>query len=159
MAVRAARAAGLSNASTAEFLFDEERRFWFLEVNARLQVEHGVTELVTDLDLVAEQLWIAAGAPLSEDVRAAADLAARPGRHAIEVRLAAEDPALEFAPVPGRVGMWEMPAGPGVRVDTAIRPGDRVPPDYDPMIAKVMAVGRRPPGGGPPVAASPRRGG
>jgi acetyl/propionyl-CoA carboxylase alpha subunit len=142
MAVRAARAAGLSNASTAEFLFDEERRFWFLEVNARLQVEHGVTELVTDLDLVAEQLWIAAGAPLSEDVRAAADLAARPGRHAIEVRLAAEDPALEFAPVPGRVGMWEMPAGPGVRVDTAIRPGDRVPPDYDPMIAKVMAVGR-----------------
>jgi acetyl/propionyl-CoA carboxylase alpha subunit len=122
MAVRAARAAGLSNASTAEFLFDEDRRFWFLEVNARLQVEHGVTELVTDLDLVAEQLWVAAGAPLSEPVRAAAESAVTPGRHAIEVRLAAEDPGLGFAPVPGRIGTWVMPAGPGVRVDTAIRP-------------------------------------
>jgi acetyl/propionyl-CoA carboxylase alpha subunit len=141
MAVRAARAAGLSNASTAEFLFDDDRRFWFLEVNARLQVEHGVTELVTDLDLVAEQLWIAAGAPLSAGVLRAAESAATPARHAIEVRLAAEDPALGFAPAPGRVGAWAMPAGPGVRVDTAIRPGDRVPPDYDPMIAKVMAVG------------------
>ena len=142
MAVRAARSAGLSNASTAEFLFDTDRRFWFLEVNARLQVEHGVTELVTDLDLVAEQLWIAAGAPLSDEVRAAAEASVTPGRHAIEIRLAAEDPSLEFAPVPGRVGRWEMPAGPGVRVDTAIRPGDRVPPDYDPMIAKVMTLGR-----------------
>jgi acetyl/propionyl-CoA carboxylase alpha subunit len=101
-----------------------------------------VTELVTDLDLVAEQLWIAAGAPLSDAVRAAAARAAEPDRHAIEVRLAAEDPALAFAPVPGRVGAWTMPAGPGIRVDTALRPGDRVPPDYDPMIAKVMAVGR-----------------
>jgi acetyl/propionyl-CoA carboxylase alpha subunit len=142
MAVRAARAAGLSNASTAEFLFDTDRRFWFLEVNARLQVEHGVTELVTDLDLVAEQLWIAAGRPLSEGVRAAAVESATPTRHAIEVRLAAEDPASGFAPAPGRVGTWSMPAGPAVRVDTAIRPGDRIPPEYDPMIAKVMAVGR-----------------
>jgi acetyl/propionyl-CoA carboxylase alpha subunit len=105
-------------------------------------VEHGVTELVTDLDLVAEQLWIAAGEPLSDDVRRAAASAATPTRHAIEVRLAAEDPSREFAPVPGRVGRWSMPAGPGVRVDTATRPGDRIPPDYDPMIAKVMTVGR-----------------
>jgi acetyl/propionyl-CoA carboxylase alpha subunit len=142
MAVRAARAAGLHNAATAEFLFDPNRRFWFLEVNARLQVEHGVTELVTDLDLVAEQLWLAAGEPLSDAVRDAAAMAATPVRHAIEVRLAAEDPARGFAPVPGRVGAWVMPSGPGVRVDTAIRPGDRVPPDYDPMIAKVMTVGR-----------------
>jgi acetyl/propionyl-CoA carboxylase alpha subunit len=142
MAVRAARAAGLHNAATAEFLFDADRRSWFLEVNARLQVEHGVTELVTDLDLVAEQLWIAAGRPLSEAVKDAAAAARAPARHAIEVRLAAEDPARDFAPTPGRVGMWSMPAGPGIRVDTAIRPGDRVPPDYDPMIAKVMAVGR-----------------
>ncbi len=141
MAVRAATAAGLHNAATAEFLFDPDRRFWFLEVNARLQVEHGVTELVTDLDLVAEQLYIAAGEPLSDAVRAVADIA-MPTRHAIEVRLAAEDPARDFAPVPGRVGRWEMPSGPGVRVDTALRPGDRVPPDYDPMIAKVMTVGR-----------------
>ena len=141
MAVRAARAAGLSSASTAEFLFDRDRRFWFLEVNARLQVEHGVTELVTGLDLVAEQLWIAAGRPLSDRAREAADRAAAPTRHAIEVRLAAEDPSRGFAPAPGRVGTWSMPSGPGVRVDTAIRAGDRVPPDYDPMIAKVMAVG------------------
>ena len=140
MAVRAARAAGLSNASTAEFLFDSDRRFWFLEVNARLQVEHGVTELVTGLDLVAEQLWIAAGLPLSHRARGAAATADAPTRHAIEVRLAAEDPSRDFAPAPGQVRTWTMPSGPGVRVDTAIRPGDRVPPEYDPMIAKVMAV-------------------
>ena len=142
MAIRAARAAGLHNAATAEFLFDPDRRFWFLEVNARLQVEHGVTELVTDLDLVAEQLYIAAGQPLSAQVIAASDLALEPRRHAMEVRLAAEDPARAFAPAPGRIRTWAMPSGPGVRVDTAIRPGDRVPPDYDPMIAKVMTVGR-----------------
>ena len=141
LAVRAARAAGLHNAATAEFLFDTDRRFWFLEVNARLQVEHGVTELVTDLDLVAEQLWIAAGAPLPEAVLAAAAAALTPTRHAIEIRLAAEDPSRAFAPSPGRVGEWRMPAGPGVRVDTAIRAGERVPPDYDPLIAKIMTVG------------------
>jgi acetyl/propionyl-CoA carboxylase alpha subunit len=142
MAVRAARAAGLTNASTAEFLFDTDRRFWFLEVNARLQVEHGVTELVTDLDLVAEQLWIAAGRRLSEEVRRAARDASSPTRHAIEIRLSAEDPSRAFAPAPGRIGAWSMPGGPGVRVDTAARAGDRVPPDYDPMIAKVMTVGK-----------------
>jgi acetyl/propionyl-CoA carboxylase alpha subunit len=142
MAVQAGRAAGLHNAATAEFLFDADRRFWFLEVNARLQVEHGVTELLTDLDLVAEQLWIAAGHPLSRDVHQAAATALEPTRHAIEVRLAAEDPSRDFGPTPGHVGSWSMPSGPGVRVDTAIRPGDRVPPDYDPMIAKVMTVGR-----------------
>ena len=141
LAIRAARAAKLHNAATAEFLFDTERRFWFLEVNARLQVEHGVTELVTDLDLVAEQLWIAAGAPLSEAVLTAAANALTPTRHAIEVRLAAEDPARAFAPSPGRVGEWRMPSGPGVRVDTALRAGERVPPDYDPLIAKIMTVG------------------
>ncbi len=140
LAVRAARAAGLYNAATAEFLFDADRRFWFLEVNARLQVEHGITELVTGLDLVAEQLWIAAGAPLSPAVRLAADRATAPARHALEIRLAAEDPSRDFAPAPGRIGRWEMPAGPDVRVDTAIRPGDRVAPDYDPMIAKIMTV-------------------
>jgi len=141
LAIRAARAARLHNAATAEFLFDTDRRFWFLEVNARLQVEHGVTELITDLDLVAEQLWIAAGEPLSAPVLAAAVAARSPTRHAIEIRLAAEDPSRAFAPSPGRVGSWQMPSGPGVRVDTAIRAGERVPPDYDPMIAKIMTVG------------------
>jgi len=140
LAVRVGRAAALRSAATAEFLFDEDRRPWFLEVNARLQVEHGVTELVTGLDLVAEQFRIAAGAPLSPEVLAAAARAGRPERHAIEVRLSAEDPARDFAPAPGRIGRWTMPAGPGVRVDTAVEAGERVPPDYDPLIAKVLVV-------------------
>jgi acetyl/propionyl-CoA carboxylase alpha subunit len=141
LAVRAARSARLHNAATAEFLFDAQRRFWFLEVNARLQVEHGVTELVTDLDLVAEQLWIAAGAGLSDDVRRAAAATAEPARHALEIRLSAEDPSRDFAPAPGRIGAWAMPAGPGVRVDTAVATGERIAPDYDPMIAKILTVG------------------
>ncbi|HET7701905.1 MAG TPA: biotin carboxylase N-terminal domain-containing protein [Candidatus Limnocylindrales bacterium] len=140
VAVRAARAAGLENAATAEFLFDPERRFWFLEVNTRLQVEHGVTELVADVDIVREQLWIAAGHELSERVRAAASRAAEPIRHAIEVRISAEDPARAFAPTPGMIGRWEIPSGPGVRVDAAVEPGSRVAPDYDPLIAKLMVV-------------------
>ncbi|MGZ9159947.1 MAG: acetyl-CoA carboxylase biotin carboxylase subunit [Candidatus Limnocylindrales bacterium] len=141
MAVRAAQAASLHNAATAEFLFDRDRRFWFLEVNARLQVEHGVTELVTGLDLVAEQLWIAAGFPLSAAVLRAADAAADPRRHAVEIRLAAEDPSRHFAPTPGTIGRWRMPSGPDVRVDTAIREGERIPPDYDPLLAKILTVG------------------
>jgi acetyl/propionyl-CoA carboxylase alpha subunit len=140
LAIRAARAAGLENAATAEFLFDEDRRFWFLEVNTRLQVEHGVTELVADVDIVREQIAIAAGRPLSAAVLAAAERATEPSRHAIEVRLSAEDPARAFAPAPGVVGAWVMPAGPGVRVETAIRAGERIPPDYDPLVAKVLVV-------------------
>ncbi|HET9345763.1 MAG TPA: biotin carboxylase N-terminal domain-containing protein [Candidatus Limnocylindrales bacterium] len=139
-AVRAAAAAGLVNAATVEFLLDPDGRFWFLEVNTRLQVEHGVTELVAGVDIVREQLWIAAGRPLSADVLAAAERASTPGRHAIEVRISAEDPARDFAPAPGPIGRWEMPAGPGVRIDTAVGPGDRVPPEYDPLIAKLMVV-------------------
>jgi acetyl/propionyl-CoA carboxylase alpha subunit len=140
LAVRAATAAGLENAATAEFLFDPDRRFWFLEVNTRLQVEHGVTELVAGVDIVREQLWIAAGQPLSERVVRAAGRSTDPDRHAIEVRISAEDPGRAFAPAPGLVTTWEVPAGPGVRVDTAIEPGVRVPPDYDPLIAKLMVV-------------------
>jgi acetyl/propionyl-CoA carboxylase alpha subunit len=138
MAVRVASAAGLRNAATCEFLYDTDGRFWFLEVNTRLQVEHGVTELVAGLDIVREQFWLAAGAPLSDRALAAAAMAATPSSHAIEVRLSAEDPAREFAPAPGRVTRWVMPAGPGVRVDTALEPGERIPPDYDPLIAKLM---------------------
>jgi acetyl-CoA carboxylase biotin carboxylase subunit len=138
MAVRIGTAAGLRNAATAEFLLAPDGSFYFLEVNTRLQVEHGVTELVAGLDIVREQLFLGAGRPLSEGALRAAAAAAEPGSHAIEVRLSAEDPSLDFAPTPGRVTRWTMPAGPGVRVDTAMEAGARVPPDYDNLIAKVM---------------------
>jgi acetyl/propionyl-CoA carboxylase alpha subunit len=137
--VRLGRAAGLVNAATAEFLLDTDGRFWFLEVNTRLQVEHGVTELVAGIDLVREQLRIAAGLPISDAVLAAARGAAAPERHAIEARLSAEDP-LGFAPAPGRIRTWQPPDSSGIRVDAGIRSGDTISPDYDPMFAKVMAV-------------------
>ena len=138
MAVRLGMAAGLQNAATVEFLYDRDGAFWFLEVNTRLQVEHPVTELVSGIDLVVEQFRLAAGEPLSRRVLAAADRAARPTSHAIEIRISAEDPARVFAPAPGLITRWVMPAGPGIRVDTAVEAGDRVPPDYDPLICKVV---------------------
>jgi acetyl-CoA carboxylase biotin carboxylase subunit len=140
MAVRIATAARLTNAATCEFLRTEDGAFHFLEVNTRLQVEHGVTELVTGVDIVREQLLLAAGRPLSDEALAAAEAAAVPERHAIEVRISAEDPGRAFAPTPGTIGRWELPSGPGIRVDTAVGPGTRVPPDYDPLIAKLMVV-------------------
>jgi acetyl/propionyl-CoA carboxylase alpha subunit len=138
--VAVAQAVGLRNAATAEFLVGRDGSAWFLEVNARLQVEHGVTELVTGLDLVREQLWIAAGEPLSERVLAAAEKAAEPDRHAIEVRLSAEDPSRDFAPVPGTIGRWRTPGGPGVRVDDWVEDGTRVGSEYDPLMAKLLVV-------------------
>ena len=138
LAVRVGTAARLRNAATAEFLRSADGSFLFLEVNTRLQVEHGVTELVSGLDIVREQFTLAAGRPLSPDALAAADRAADPAGHAIEVRITAEDPSRDFAPLPGRVRHWIMPAGPGVRVDTAIEAGERVPPEYDNLVAKLM---------------------
>ncbi|HSL98304.1 MAG TPA: biotin carboxylase N-terminal domain-containing protein, partial [Candidatus Deferrimicrobiaceae bacterium] len=138
LAVRLGAAAGLRNAATAEFLLAPDGSFYFLEVNTRLQVEHGVTELVAGVDIVREQLELAAGRPLSDGIREAAARAAEPVGHAIEVRLSAEDPSRDFAPTPGVVRRWIMPSGPGVRVDTALEAGDRVPPEYDNLIAKVM---------------------
>jgi len=138
LAVRVASAAGLRNAATAEFLRSPDGAFYFLEVNTRLQVEHGVTELVAGFDIVREQFSLAAGRPLSPAALAAAARAASPRSHSIEVRLSAEDPARDFAPGPGRVVRWTMPSGPGVRVDTALEAGDRVPAEYDNLIAKVM---------------------
>ncbi len=140
MAIRIATAARLTNAATCEFLRSEDGAFYFLEVNTRLQVEHGVTELVTGVDIVREQLLLAAGRPLSGEAIAAAQAAAEPNLHAIEVRIAAEDPGHDFAPTPGRISHWQMPAGPGVRVDAAVGAGERVPPEYDNLIAKVIAV-------------------
>ena len=141
LAVTMGQAAGLRNAATCEFLYDPSGSFWFLEVNTRLQVEHGVTELVSGVDIVREQFRIAAGAPLSPEVIAAGERAATPSSHSIEVRISAEDPSRAFAPTPGRVGRWVMPAGPGVRVDTHIEAGDKVPADYDNLIAKLMVHG------------------
>ena len=142
LAVRIAGAVGLTNAATAEFLLAPTGEFWFLEVNARLQVEHGVTELVTGLDIVAEQLWIAAGRMLSPAVREAAAEATRPTRHAIEARISAEDPAHQFAPAPGRISRWVEPRGEGIRVDSGVEKGSVVSAFYDPLLAKLLAVGQ-----------------
>jgi acetyl-CoA carboxylase biotin carboxylase subunit len=142
MAVRVATAAGLTNAATCEFLLEPDGQFRFLEVNTRLQVEHGITELVSGLDIVREQILLAAGRPLSDEALAAAARAADPDGHAIEVRISAEDPGRDFAPTPGPVRRWVMPSGPGVRVDTGTEAGDRVPPEYDNLLAKVMVHAR-----------------
>ena len=141
LGVRVAATVGLRNAATAEFLLTPDGEFWFLEVNARLQVEHGITELVSELDLVHEQIAIAAGLPLSDRVLAAAGRAADPQRHAIEVRVSAEDPALSFTPGPGRLTTWRPAGGPGVRVDSGVEEGSVIPGDYDSMFAKLMVVG------------------
>ena len=122
---------------TVEFLVDTERAaFWFLEVNARIQVEHPVTEAVTGLDLVAEQIAIAEGRGLR---LSQADVCLR--GHAIECRINAEDPAAGFRPSPGTVTSAVFPAGPGLRVDTHIQAGAAVPPQYDSLLAKLIAVG------------------
>jgi acetyl/propionyl-CoA carboxylase alpha subunit len=139
LAVAVGTAAHLTNAATAEFLRSPDGSYHFLEVNTRLQVEHGVTELVSGLDIVQEQLLLAGGRPLSDQALRAAD---RPASgHAIEVRLSAEDPGRDFAPTPGLIRHWLMPAGEGIRVDTAAAAGDRVPPEYDNLLAKVMVHG------------------
>jgi acetyl-CoA carboxylase biotin carboxylase subunit len=131
-AERACRAVGYRNAGTFEFLLGPDGSFYFIELNARLQVEHPVTELVTGIDIVREQLRVAAGEPL-----AATGRAPRRG-HSIEIRLNAEDPEHDFRPSPGRIEHFRPPEGPGVRVDTFVESGSVIPPFYDSMIAKVV---------------------
>jgi acetyl-CoA carboxylase, biotin carboxylase subunit len=131
-AERACHAIGYRNAGTFEFLLGRDRSFYFIELNARLQVEHPVTEMVTGVDLVREQLRIAAGAPLERTGRAA-----RRG-HAVEVRINAEDPARDFAPAPGRITRFRPPLGPGVRLDTFVEDGTDVPPHYDSLLGKLI---------------------
>jgi acetyl/propionyl-CoA carboxylase alpha subunit/acetyl-CoA carboxylase carboxyltransferase component len=134
-AVRLAAAAGYRNAGTVEFLVDPDTgSFQFMEVNTRLQVEHPVTEATTGLDLVKLQLHVARGGQLT-------GTPPRVFGHAIEARLCAEDPENGFAPAPGRLSRLRLPAGTGIRVDAGVREGDRIPPDFDSMIAKIVAWG------------------
>lgn len=132
-AVTVAKAAGYSNAGTVEFLLDQNKNFYFLEVNARIQVEHPITELVTGVDLVKQQIRIAGGERLAqkqEDIK--------PRGHAIECRIYAEDPENSFLPSPGKILFVKEPAGPGMRVDSGLYSGMEVTPYYDPILSKVV---------------------
>jgi acetyl-CoA carboxylase biotin carboxylase subunit len=131
-AAHAARAIDYLNAGTFEFLLGPDGSFYFIELNARLQVEHPVSELVTGIDIVREQLHIAAGETLSHTGRAE-----RRG-HAIEVRINAEDPSRDFLPMPGTIERFRPPLGPGVRIDTHVEDGAVIPPFYDSLLAKVI---------------------
>ena len=136
-AVKAAKAVGYENAGTIEFLLDKHKNFYFMEMNTRIQVEHPVTEAVTDIDLIKNQIRIAEGQPLryeQEDVRISG--------HAIECRINAENPEKGFIPSPGKVTRLHLPGGKGIRVDTAMYAGYTIPPYYDSMIAKLIVHGK-----------------
>ena len=133
-AIRAAKAVGYTNAGTVEFLVDPDGRFYFLEMNTRLQVEHPVTELVTGADLVREQIAVATGLPLLWNQR---EVQSR--GHAMECRIYAEDPDANFMPAPGRIERLRWPQGPGIRVDSGADEGWTVPVEYDALIAKLCA--------------------
>ncbi|GMW03665.1 MAG: acetyl-CoA carboxylase biotin carboxylase subunit [Candidatus Hydrogenedentota bacterium] len=133
-AIRASKAIGYSNAGTAEFLLGPDNSFYFIEFNARVQVEHPVTEMVTGLDIVREQIRIASGEPLGSIV-------VRPQGCSIEARVYAEDPDNNFAPFPGKITRCHIPGGPGIRVDSHIFPGYVVPRFYDSLLAKIISWG------------------
>ena len=132
-AVRLLKAANYYSAGTCEFLLDKENNFYFIEVNARIQVEHPVTELVTGVDLIKEQIRVAAGEKLRYSQR---DIVLRGA--AIECRINAEDPSKDFRPSAGTITKWQPPGGPGVRLDSHVVGGYRVPPNYDSMVAKLL---------------------
>ncbi len=135
-AVKLAKSVGYENAGTIEFLVDHDRRFYFMEMNTRIQVEHTITEEVYGCDLVKEQIRIAAGQPLSSHIARAV-----PRLHAIQCRINAEDPAKNFQPTPGRIDFYYAPGGHGVRIDSHAYTGYTVPPYYDSLIAKIITVG------------------
>ncbi|MEL7473777.1 MAG: acetyl-CoA carboxylase biotin carboxylase subunit [Planctomycetota bacterium] len=132
-ASRLIKAGDYCGAATVEFLMDDEQNFYMLEVNTRVQVEHPVTEMITGVDIVQLSIRVAAGEPLpfkQKDVKI--------NGHAIECRLNAEDPARNFMPSPGVIDTWRLPGGPGVRIDSHVVPGYRVPPNYDSMVGKLI---------------------
>ena len=133
-AVKAARAVGYVNAGTIEFLLDKHKQFYFMEMNTRIQVEHPVTEAVTGIDLIKEQIKIAAGEPLGFSQE---DVVIR--GHAIECRINAENPEKHFMPSPGTITELHLPGGKGVRIDTHIYNGYKVPPNYDSMLLKLIS--------------------
>lgn len=137
-AVKAVRAVDYRNAGTIEFLLDESGRFYFMEMNTRVQVEHPVTEQITGTDIIKEQLRIAAGEPMSCASRAPF----APFGHAMEFRINAEDPACGFRPCPGTITKFEVPAGPGVRVESYVNTGSRISPYYDSLVAKLIVYGQ-----------------
>ncbi|MBS5317130.1 MAG: acetyl-CoA carboxylase biotin carboxylase subunit [Clostridiales bacterium] len=135
-AIRAAKAVKYENAGTIEFIVDKDRNFFFIEMNTRIQVEHPVTEMITGIDLIREQIRIASGKRLqltNKDIQIKG--------HAIECRINAENPKLNFRPCAGKIVELHLPGGRGVRIDTAIYPGYSVPPTYDSMLAKIIAYG------------------
>lgn len=136
-AVKAAKAAGYESAGTIEFLVDKQKNFYFIEMNTRIQVEHPVTEAVTGLDLIKEQIRIAAGEPLKLEQK---DVVLR--GHAMECRINAENPDKNFMPCPGTIVDSHFPGGNGIRIDSAVYNGYRIPPNYDSMIAKIIVHGK-----------------
>jgi acetyl-CoA carboxylase biotin carboxylase subunit len=136
LAVRSVVAAGYESAGTLEFLLDPDGNFYFIEINCRIQVEHPVTEMITGLDLIAEQIRIAAGEPLSFRQEAIQFRG-----HAIEFRINAEDPGDNFSPQTGEIESLQLPGGPGVRIDTHLYPGYEVPPFYDSLLGKLIVWG------------------
>lgn len=136
-AVKGAKAAHYTSAGTLEYLLDRDGHFYFMEMNTRIQVEHPVTEAVTGVDLVAWQIQVAAGRPLTIDARSL-----EPVGHAIECRITAEDASAGFAPNVGTVETYVAPGGPGIRMDSHLYTGYTVPPHYDSLLAKVVVWGR-----------------
>ncbi len=137
IAVKAVKEIGYSNAGTIEFLVDKNKDFYFMEMNTRVQVEHPVTEMVTGVDIIKEQIKIASGEKLSykqEDIKIKG--------HSMEVRINAENPEKNFMPAPGMITGLHLPGGKGIRVDTAIYDGYNVPPTYDSMLVKLIVYGK-----------------